>query len=246
MANHQVTQTSINPLTSCPISLLIVDDDLHFLRGLRTLLNFYGRNSRRKIKIVGEVSRENNIFDAIESLKPDLILLDMELTPGNLSGLTILNQLKEISCPSKVLVLSAYRDDEVIFQAMQAAAWGYVLKDCLVEELLPAIATVLNDQVYLPPEVATRFFRSFKLNCGRSFNSVGKVELNSDDGNTKLTEREYEVLELLIEGASNRKISEELYITVATVKAHLTSIFEKFDVSSRTQAIVKAFKLGLV
>lgn len=246
MINDQLSQISPTLSASCPISLLLVDNDLHFIRGLRTLLNFYHRNNSQKMTIVGEVDRESNVLDAIETHQPNLILLDMELTPGNLSGLTILNKLKTLTHASKVLVLSAYRDDEVIFQAMEAGASGYVLKDCLVEQLLPAITTVLNDQVYLPPEVATSFFRFFKVNLGRLSSIPGKSQLTSQDGKIKLTAREYEVLQLLIEGASNRQISEKLYITVATVKAHLTSIFEKFDVSSRTQAIVKAFKLGLV
>ncbi len=217
-------------------SLLLVDDDRRFIQGLRFFLNFYKTQNGQNLIILGEAEREDQVLQIVNQYRPDLILLDLELKPRNKVGLDILKKLKGISHSSKVLVLSAHQEDEIVFQAMQAGASGYVCKDNVAEQLLPAITTVLNDQVYLAPAITTSFFRSFQVQTERSVADCSQI---------KLTEREQEVLELLIEGASNQKISEQLYITVATVKAHLTSIFEKFNVSSRTQAIVKAFRLGL-
>lgn len=225
-------QKSLSPLSS----LLLVDDDQRFLKGLRFFLNFYKTQNGQNLIVLGEAEREDQVLQIVSQHRPDLILLDLELKPRNKVGLNILHKLRRISHSSKVLVLSAYQEDEIVFQAMQAGAWGYVCKDSVAEQLLPAITTVLNNQIYLAPEITTSFFRSFKVQSGQYLTDCSQI---------KLTEREQEVLELLIEGASNQKISEQLYITVATVKAHLTSIFEKLNVSSRTQAIVKAFRLGL-
>ncbi len=120
---------------------------------------------------------------------------------------------------------------------MQAGACGYLLKQYLVERLWLAMRTVLEGQIYLSPEVTTSFFRRFHFYSGCSVVPVGAVPL---------TEREREVLQWLVQGASNDAIARQMHITVATVKAHLTAIFEKLAVKSRTQAIVKALKLGLV
>ena len=124
-----------------------------------------------------------------------------------------------------------------MFRAMQAGANGYVLKDCIATQLCEAISTVLKNEIYLAPELATSFFRMFHFYTGRSLQA---------SRNLHLTEREQEVLHWLVQGASNEDIAKHLYITVATVKAHLTAIFEKLGVNSRTQAIIKALKLGLV
>ena len=237
MISKQLSQTQIPQSLSRAISLVLVDDDERFLKGLRILLNFYKTKDGQKLVVLGEADREQKIINLIEQQRPEIILLDLELKSGNRAGIEALWKLKQLHCTSKVIVLSSYREDKVIFQAMQAGAWGYVCKDSLAEQLLPAITTVLQDRVYLAPEIATSFFRSFRVYTERSRATCQKI---------KLTQREQEVLQLLIEGASNQIISEQLYITVATVKAHLTSIFDKFEVKSRTQAIVKAFRLGLV
>ncbi|MEO0352785.1 MAG: response regulator transcription factor [Cyanobacteria bacterium P01_A01_bin.15] len=136
-----------------------------------------------------------------------------------------------------MLTLSAHREDEWIFRAMQAGAKGYIIKDKVTSQLHEALCTVLQDEIYLDPELATGFFRLFHANLGRHFQARAKI---------RLTEREQEVLDWLVQGASNEVIAKQLYITVATVKAHLTAIFDKLEVRSRTQAIVKAIKLGLV
>ncbi|MEM6611646.1 MAG: response regulator transcription factor [Cyanobacteria bacterium P01_C01_bin.72] len=219
------------------LSLLLATRDRHFAQGVETLLNFYQIQNDRQVKIMANVANEQDLLDIVAQQQPDLVLLDLELKHNYLAGLDVINRLKQTTDTTKILVLSAHQEDEIIFQTMQKGAWGYINKDKLVEQLLAGIATVLDGRVYLAAPEATGFFRSFGLRNAREQTALSQIEL---------TDREQEVLLLLVEGASNRKISEQLYITVATVKAHLTSIFEKFDVSSRTQAIVKAFRLGLV
>lgn len=237
MVYNQLIKTQVLNLPSRSISLVLVDNDERFLKGLRTLLNFYKTKDGQKIVVLGEANREQQVLSLVKQQRPELILLDLELKQGNRAGINILWQLQQLPYSGKVIILSSYHDNEIIFKAMQAGAWGYVCKDSLAEQLFSAITTVLSDRVYLAPEIATSFFHSFRIQTEQSRFNCKQI---------KLTEREQEVLQLLIEGASNQKISQQLCITIATVKAHLTSIFEKLKVKSRTQAIVKAFRLGLV
>ncbi|MFE4106165.1 response regulator [Almyronema epifaneia] len=217
------------------ISVLLVDDNHQFRHGLETLLGFYHTTGSLSCCVVGHAASVEQGLQLVQEQQPQLVLLDMELTQND--GVTFLVQQRQLRQPSRVLVLSAHQEDEWVFRAMQAGACGYVFKDRLAHQLSQAIATVMQDQIYLSAEVATRFFRLFHFYSGRTMLAKATVHL---------TEREQEVLHWLVQGASNDAIAKRLHITVATVKAHLTGIFEKLEVSSRTQAIVKALKLGLV
>lgn len=222
-------------MTNQPVSILLVDDEPLFRQGVRTLLSFYSSNSPLRFDVVGEAASVDQALQLAVEQRPAMILMDLELPPGD--GITALMRLGELPYKGKVLVLSAHRQDEWVFRAMQAGACGYVFKDQVATQLCEAIKTVMNEEVYLSPEVATCFFRLFHFYAGHSLPSGLNIQL---------TEREREVLHWLVQGASNEQIAKHLYITVATVKAHLTAIFEKLSVTSRTQAIVKALKLGLV
>ncbi|NEQ54729.1 MAG: response regulator transcription factor [Leptolyngbya sp. SIO3F4] len=216
------------------ISVLLVDDHAEFRQGLRTLLGFYA-DGAAAFEVVAEAESVEQAIEMVETHNPAITLLDMELDQG--TGLDVLQRLRNLGVSTRVLSLSAHREDEWIFQAMQAGAKGYVAKDKLATQLYDALHTVLQDEIYLAPELATGFFRLFHANSDRHQQAREEI---------RLTEREQEVLHWLVQGASNEMISKQLFITVATVKAHLTAIFEKLKVRSRTQAIVKAIKLGLV
>jgi DNA-binding NarL/FixJ family response regulator len=217
------------------ISILIVDDEERFRQGLRTLLNFYSTSASLPVNVVGEADCVEQVVKLAIQKNPDLILLDLELLNGD--GMIAMERLKDISYSGQILVLSAHQEDKLIFEAMQKGAAGYVFKSRVANQLCDAINTVIRSEVYLPSEAASGFFRCFQENA----NSANKAS-----SQLHLTEREQEVLQLLTQGASNEEIAKKLYVTVATVKAHLTNIFEKLKVSSRTQAIVAAIKLGLV
>lgn len=221
--------------TAQNLSVLLVDDDQRFRQGLRTLLNFYNINGSLLLDVVGEAASVDQALSLTAQQRPALILLDLELATGD--GITALIRLREMSYAGKVLVLSGHQEDDWIFRAMQAGAAGYVFKSRLATQLCDAITTVMKSEVYLPAEVASGFFRRFQAYSESSLQARQKLHL---------TEREQEVLHWLAQGASNEEIAKHLYVTVATVKAHLTSIFEKLEVNSRTQAIVAALKLGLI
>lgn len=216
------------------ISILLVDDHAEFRQGLRTLLGFFTDGPTR-FKVVAEATSAQQALKMVETHNPMITLLDMELEQG--TGVDVLQGLKSLGMDTRVLSLSAHRKDEWVFQAMQAGAKGYVVKDKLAIQLHDALRTVLEDKVYLDPDLASGFFRLFHAHG--VLNRKAREEV-------RLTDREQQVLHWLVQGASNEVISNQLFITVATVKAHLTAIFDKLKVRSRTQAIVKAIKLGLV
>ena len=218
-----------------PISILLVDDCPTFRQGLKSLLEFHSLTNALPFQVVGQAASVEQAIALILQQSPMLILLDMELNQE--SGLEVLHVLSTQAKTSKVLVLSGHDEEEWVFKAMQAGAKGYVFKHHLSLQLLEAVQVVMQDQIYLPPEVATRFFQLFHFSQGHSL---------STKPNIHLTQREREVLYWLVQGASNEIISQELYITVGTVKAYLTAIFEKLNVTSRTQAALQALKLGLI
>ena len=225
--------------TAQVVSVLLVENDSIFRRGLHTLLSFYSDDCYLQFQIVGEAISSEQAIKLVIEQKPALILLDVKLAlelPED-SGLKLLMDLKKLDYHGKALILSAHREDELIFRAMQLGARGYVAKDRIGSQLYDAISTVMNEEIFLPPDIATSFFRVFHFYAGRSLQGTITIHL---------TAREQEVLKWLIKGASNEEISHYLHVTIATVKAHLTSVFEKLGVTSRTQAIVKALKLGLV
>lgn len=221
--------------TTKKLSVLLVDDEERFRQGLRTLLNFYNTNNSLPVEVIAEAGTVEEAFKLTSQLHPDLILLDLEL--GHSDGITFLMQLKDILFNGKVLVLSAHHEDDCIFRAMQAGAFGYVIKSRLAAQICEAINTILKSEIYLPTEVASSFFRRFQADSDSGLKACRQLHL---------TEREKEVLNWLVQGASNEEIAKHLYVTVATVKAHLSNIFEKLKVTSRTQAIVAALKLGIV
>jgi len=220
---------------SPPVSLLLVDDSQPFRQGIRTLLGFCNANATHQFEVIGEAVTAEQALHLVKSQHPMLVLLDMELVQSD--GITVLAELKSLPHPPKVLALSVHREDEWVFRAMQAGAQGYLCKDHVADQLIDALTTVLRDEVYLSPEIAASFFRLFHFYAGQSLQVCRSLHL---------TDREREVLHWLVQGASNDAIAQHLHVTVATVKAHLTAIFEKLKVTSRTQAIVKALKMGLV
>jgi DNA-binding NarL/FixJ family response regulator len=216
------------------LRILLVDDEPRFRQGLHTFLSFFSSQEGRPLEIIGEADSADQAVQLTQQ-QPSLILLDLELAAGN--GINVLHRLRERSFQGKVLVLSGHQEDDWIFQAIQAGAAGYIFKHQLLTQLPEAIKATLKSEIYLPPAATHGFFRRFHAQ-EQSRNHL-RQQYN-------LTDREKDVLNWLAQGASNEEISKHLYVTVATVKAHLTNIFEKLQVTSRTQAIVTAFKLGLV
>ena len=224
------------------ISLLIIDDNWEFRNNLKTLLQLYSQNDLLKLKVIGDTDSIAQGKLIIGKYQPQIVLLDLELQQE--SGLDILKHLSQNNCQTKTLILSAHEEEEMIFRAMSLGAQGYIFKPNVVSQLQEAIKTILNAKIYLPPEAATGFFLSFN-NYLSDFGELEAVE-NHQKNDYHLTHREKDVLGYLIQGLSNEEIAQELYVTIATVKAHLSSIFSKFCVKNRTQAIVMALKEDII
>ncbi|MEO0867639.1 MAG: response regulator transcription factor [Cyanobacteria bacterium J06642_11] len=218
-----------------PVSVLLVDDCSTFRQSLKTWLELCNATKGQHYKVVGQAASVDQAIKLATEQHPTLILLDIELSHGD--GVKFLSRYRRLQQTGKVLVLSGHSEDQWIFKAMRAGAWGYLLKADLSSQLCKAIDTVLQDKVYISSDVATSFFRQLHFQAGHSLKSLSEIHL---------TEREQEVLSCLVQGDSNEMISQRLHITVGTVKAYLRCIFEKMEVSSRTQAALKALKLGLV
>jgi DNA-binding NarL/FixJ family response regulator len=217
------------------LSILLVDDDPQFRTRIRTLLSF-SQIRDRVIDAIGEANHSDLALSLTKQHTPDLILINMELIAKD--NFSLLQQLKNSNVSSKILVLAGHQEDYWIYQAMQLGADGYIFKNQVSQQLLDAIASIMQNQIYLPPEVATGFFRRFKKSQASLPSQLGQP--------CNLSERESDVLYWLVQGASNDEVAKQLYISVATVKAHLTNIFLKLQVTSRTQAIVAAIKMNLV
>lgn len=229
-----VMPTALNRQT---VSVLLVDDDARFRQGIRTLLEFCSDKGHYDFVVVGDAASGSQALELIQQQQPALVLLDVELKQGKTDGIDVLAELRKRPNGPRVLMMSAHQEDDVIFKCMQSGAFGYIPKSHIAEQLYGAMTTVLHNQIYLVSTSMTAFFRIFHFQSGRSLRVCQSI---------RLSPREHEVLSFLVEGYSNETIAKSLYISVATVKAHLTSVFEKLSVRSRTQAIVTALKLGLV
>jgi len=164
----------------------------------------------------------------IPRLKPDVVLMDVHL-PGE-SGIACTAQLKEKLPDVQVIILTVYRNHELIFQALQAGACGYLLKRSSPEELLKAISEVRSGGAPMTSEIARMLVEAFQKKPASRASSDG------------LTQRESEILVLLSEGLSNKEIAERVKISYDTVRAHLRHIYEKLHVRGRTEAVRKYLK----
>lgn len=231
-----------SPKPSSPISVLLIDDDCEFRKGLQFLLNFYNSTNSAQFSVVGHAASVDQALILLKQQVPSLVLLDLEL--NNETGIDFLLRQRRSSSTAptaNVLVVSGHREDEWIYQAMYAGARGYLFKENLSFHLYEAISTVIQDGIYLPGETVTSFFRMFNFYRGKP-----QPCQQSTQQTIHLTEREQHVLHLVVEGDSNEAIARTLHITIGTVKCYLTAIFNKLEVKNRTQAAMKALKLGVI
>ncbi len=215
------------------IRLLLVDDQTLFREGLRTLLSV-----QPDIEIIGEAGNGEEALRLVATLRPEVVLMDLHMPI--LDGVTTTRRLRESQPDCRVIILTTFDDDENVFEGLRAGAVGYMLKDAPSEKLIEAIRATARGESFLAPSVASKVVAEFT----RLANTQGKRETASLP--EPLSERELEILRLVVGGASNKEIAALLFIAEGTVKNHITNILGKLDVSDRTQAALKAKDLGLV
>ena len=209
------------------IKLLIVDDHPVVREGIGAMLK-----REPDFKIVGEASNGLEAVEQARELSPDVILMDLRMP--EMDGVEAITRIKEAKPEVKFIILTTYSDDEYIFKGIAAGARAYLLKDAPREELFKAIRAVYRGESLIQPVVASRVLDKL-------------AELSrKNPGAETLSEREVEVLRLMAKGVSNSNIADELSITQSTVKTHITSIFQKLNVTTRTEAVTTALKRGII
>ena len=210
---------------------MLVDDQSLFREGLRTLLSVWD-----DITVVGEAGNGQEALDRVATLQPDVILMDLRMPI--LDGVATTRRLQEIDTAAKVIVLTTFDDDEHVMDGLRAGAVGYLLKDVSSEKLIEAIRAAANGDSFLQPSIAAKVIAELTRSEPRTVKKQPLVE--------PLSDRELEILRCLTDGASNREIANQLFITEGTVKNHITNILGKMGVRDRTQAALKGKELGLV
>jgi two-component system response regulator NreC len=212
------------------IRLLLVDDHMVVRSGLRMLLE-----DEHEIEIAGEAGTAQEALQAVRTLKPDVVLMDIGLP--DLSGIEATQEIKRILPQAAVVALTIHEDEEYFFKMLEAGASGYIPKRAAPEELVTAIRAAAANEVYLHPSMAKLLVKDFLAH------DPGTKAEPAYDG---LTSREQEVLAYLAEGASNDEIAEVLSISPKTVSRHRENIMAKLNLHSRTELVKYAIRKGII
>jgi DNA-binding NarL/FixJ family response regulator len=208
------------------IKLMLVDDHAVLRDGLRNILEM-----EEDIQVAGEAESGEEALRRIPELKPDLIIMDINMPNGN--GVKVTGIIKNRYPDIKILMLTMHSHEEYFMSAIREGADGYILKDAPSEQVVEAVRTVAKGESIIHPSMTRKLL---------SFHQQKKM----DQEEQSLTEREKEVLLCLVEGMSNKEIANKLYISDKTVKIHVSKIFRKLNVKSRSQVIIQAVQKQLV
>jgi DNA-binding NarL/FixJ family response regulator len=200
-------------------TVLLADDHRMLREGLRRSLEEHG------LKVLGEAADGKEAVELALELGPDVVLMDLSMPA--LDGIAATRLVRQQAPETHVVILTMHSDDDSLARAIRAGASGYLVKDCSTDEVVDTIEKVASGEVALSPELAASM-------------------LEEDAGEPVISEREKEVLQLIADGLSPTELAGRLYISVKTVKNHLTSIYQKLDSRDRTQAVVRAVRMGII
>jgi DNA-binding NarL/FixJ family response regulator len=213
------------------IRVALVDDQAIVRNGLARILS-----PADGFEVVAECANGREAVEQLPSIAPDVVLMDIRMPV--LDGIAATAQLRQARDTVAVLVLTTFDEDEVVWGALEAGAAGFVLKDCSAEDLIAAVRAVAAGAAWFDPAVAPRILEHHRRRVAPLGREAARLEL--------LTEREREVLRLMARGATNQEIAGTLFVSEATVKTHVGSIFGKLGVRDRPAAIVFAYDHGVV
>ena len=212
------------------IKVLIVDDHEVVRDGLSVMME-----RQEDFSVVGEAKNGQEAIERTRALRPDVILMDLRMP--EMDGVEAMRQIRAEDDAVKFIVLTTYDSDEYIFDAIDAGAKGYLLKDASREDLFKAVRTVNQGESLIEPGVVSKVLDRLTQLSRRGAQGADYAILS---------EREVEVLRLMANGSANKQIAAELSITESTVKTHVANIFQKLEVSHRTEAVTKAMTKGII
>jgi DNA-binding NarL/FixJ family response regulator len=213
------------------IRVIIADDHAVVREGTRHILEQEG-----DIQVVGEARDGAEAVALTETLKPDVAIVDISM-PG-VGGIEATERIKSSRPGTAVLILTSYDDDRYVFALLAAGAAGYLLKDVPSEEVVRAVRSVYAGEPVLHPAIARKVLARFAAEAQGG--SEGR------DGERLLTDRELDILRLAACGLSNADIANRLSVSIRTVQAHLTQVFNKLGVGSRTEAVIGGLRRGIL
>ncbi len=218
-----------------PIKILIVEDHKLIRVGIKTIFE-----ECNEFNVIAEAENGKDALNKAKIMQPDVILLDLGLP--DISGIKVIKKLQEDNSSSKIIVLSSHDSYDEISNALTSGVYAYVIKDICADMLLSVVKSVFKGAMWLDPKIVPLLRNKSEQVIPKQKGS--RAVFRSTHAN--LTEREYEVLKLVVDGKSNSDIANLLCISEHTAKAHVCNIIQKLVVDDRTQAAVKALKEGIV
>jgi DNA-binding NarL/FixJ family response regulator len=218
------------------IRVIIAEDHAVVREGTRELIEH-----EPDIEVVGEAANGAEAVALVEKLAPDVAIVDISMPV--MTGIEATERIKAVRPSTAVLILTAYDDDAYVFALLRAGAAGYLLKDVPSAEVVRAIRSVYAGEPVLHPAIARKVLARF---AAEEMAPARAPETASSEARTLLTERELEVLRLAASGMTNSQIADNLYFSTRTVQVHLTHIFAKLGVGSRTEAVISGLRRRLI
>ena len=212
------------------IRVILADDHPAFREGLERLLR-----EEDDIEVVGQAGDGEEAISIAHETQPDVAIIDVAMPKVN--GIGVTKEIKAASPRTTVLILSAYNNEPYVLSAIEAGAEGYLLKSVRVREVAAAIRALHNGETVLDSSAARKVFRRLEYTTGKAV---------ATEASQKLHPREIDVLKLVAKGMSNKEIAQELVISVRTVQTHLSNVFNKMGVGSRTEAVMYGLRKGLI
>ncbi|MTI83683.1 MAG: response regulator transcription factor [Firmicutes bacterium] len=210
------------------IRVVVADDHALIREGLSRVLSL-----DPAISLVGEAEDGNHAVKITLEKKADVVLMDINMPQMN--GIEACKLIMEKSPQTRVIALTIHEDEEYLFEMIRSGSSAYLLKDVSPDQLIHTIKGTAQGESFIPPKLMARVFQEFN-----------RLSSEPNEENHGLTKRELEVLELVAKGENNKSIAEKLFISEKTVKNHLTNIFQKLEVTDRTQAALYAIKNKIV
>ena len=220
------------------ICILIVEDHTLTRFGLKTAFE-----SLNQVKLISEAEDGETGIEIAKKLRPDIVLMDLGL-PG-INGIQATKIIKEFDNSIKVIILTSHNNEDEVWAALGAGANAYCLKDIEPERLVHVIESVYDGAAWLDPSIADTVLKRLSGDKMKS-SQMQNAQEEREEEKIQLTDREMEVLKLIVDGFSNAEIAEKLFVSIHTAKAHVCNILQKLSVDDRTQAAIKALKDGLV